>query len=75
MGSSKNLKRLPPTTDSVLLRTYFGDDVSWRLLCDLVLAPVGKFRAYVTPVSDSTYADIGVQDVVEVASLSWLPIA
>jgi hypothetical protein len=67
-ASSAKMKPIPPTKDSVLLRTYFGDDASWQRLCEVVQAPVGEFRAYVSPVSEREYEDISVHDVVEVAS-------
>jgi hypothetical protein len=50
------------------LRTYFGDEAAWDALCAAVQAPVGEFRAYVTPVNDRTYAELSIEDVVALGS-------
>ena len=62
------MEKLPYTPNTVLLRTFFGDDAAWVALCAAVQAPVGEFRAYVTPVDDPTYAELSIEDVVALAS-------
>jgi len=43
--------RLPQTKNTPLVRVDFSDDAAWDMLCELVLAPVGDYRAYVDCVS------------------------
>ena len=64
------MRPIPETDDSVLLRTYFGDDAAWAKLCAAVQAPVGEFRAYVTLVSDRAYADATIEAIVAFATSS-----
>jgi len=49
------MKRVPETTNAVVLRTDFSDDAEWTSLCAAIQAPVGMFRAYVDCISDPDY--------------------
>ena len=51
-------KPLPVTQDSLVLRTDFSDDAAWNLVCTVVQAPVGDFRANVECVSDPALAGV-----------------
>jgi hypothetical protein len=49
---------IPPTKESLLLRTDFSDDAAWVALCAAISQPVGEFQAYVSVVSDPQYSDL-----------------
>jgi hypothetical protein len=62
------MKRIPKTENSLLLRTDFSDDAAWDRLCAAVQAPVGDFRAYVSPISDPQFDGLTVNELVRIAS-------
>jgi hypothetical protein len=50
------MAELPATDDSVLVRTFFGDQSAWRGTLEAALAENDDgFRAYVTVVDDETF--------------------
>jgi hypothetical protein len=49
------VKKIPPTEDSLVLRTDFSDESAWKSLCAAIQEPVGDFRAYVDFVSDTEF--------------------
>jgi hypothetical protein len=52
------MRRLPRTSDSLLVRTDFSNDVAWASLLDAVAHETEDgFRAHVTPVADWRFAD------------------
>lgn len=64
----KAMRPLPDGDESILVRTYFGNDAAWDGLCAAIQKPVGEFRANVTPVSDRSYADATVESIVALAT-------
>ncbi|HKU13598.1 MAG TPA: hypothetical protein VJQ52_04330 [Steroidobacteraceae bacterium] len=64
-------KQLPLTQQSLVLRTDFSDESSWRSICAAIQAPVGDFMAYVECVSDPAFAGITASDVVSRVPKGW----
>src|SRR5512141_2982102 len=62
------MKPIPNSDESLLLRVDYTDDAAWDALCASVQRPVGEFRAHVTPLSDPTYADITLDQIIKLAS-------
>jgi hypothetical protein len=56
---------IPDTDNPLVLRTDYTDDVAWETLSEVVQAPVGEFRAYVTLVSNPSYRGLTVAQVLE----------
>jgi hypothetical protein len=62
---------LPTTRESLVLRTDFSDDASWRSICAAIQAPVGDFRARVECVSDRAFDGIGPSNVQALLPEGW----
>lgn len=56
---------IPDTDNPLVLRTDYTDDVAWETLSEVVQAPVGEFRAYVTLVSNPSCRGLTVAQVLE----------
>ena len=54
---------IPPTSESLLLRTDFSDDAAWDALCAAISQPVDEFQARVSAVSDLQYRDLAPEDL------------
>jgi len=50
------------------LRTDYSNEAAWQSLRDAIEKPVGEFRAYVDFVSDPDYANLEMEDLLEVCS-------
>jgi hypothetical protein len=59
------MKPVPETDNTLLLRTDFSDDAAWERLCAAIQAPVGEFRASVTPASERSFDGASVDEVLE----------
>jgi hypothetical protein len=59
------LKKLPETTNSLVLRTDFSDDAAWNAVCAAIQEPSEDgFTAVVDCISDAAYADLPVEQLV-----------
>ncbi len=60
--------RVPATSDTPLVRTYFGDAAAWQALSAIIETPnADGFRAYVTMVDDPRFADVAPERIVEIS--------
>jgi hypothetical protein len=64
-------KLLPPTRASLVLRTDFSDDASWRSIYAAIQAPVGDCRARVECVGDRAFDGVGPSDVQALVPKGW----
>lgn len=62
-----SMKPLPPTEQTLVLRTHFAHDDAWRTVRDAIEAPVGEFRAYVEFVDDPSYAGATAEQIADCA--------
>lgn len=68
MSLERQMKKLPSTDNSLLLRTNFADDLAWNSLCDVVQKPNEEgFRAYFDCVSDSSYDGLTIERLTNLA--------
>jgi hypothetical protein len=59
------MKKLPQTKNSLLLRTDFSDDASWKALCVSIQEPSEDgFKAYVDCISDPAYDGLTIEQLV-----------
>ncbi len=57
------MKPLPPTDNSIVVRTDFSDDERWLEVCRMAAAPVDDFQALLSFVSDDAYAGAGEREL------------
>ncbi len=59
------MKPIPPTAETLALRTDFSDEAVWKEVCEAITEPVGEhgYRAYVEFVSDPEFAGMIPEDV------------
>ncbi len=57
------MNAIPDTLDSLVLRTDFSDEPAWQSICAAIEQPVGDFKAYVSFLSEPSYAGISVEQV------------
>ncbi len=62
------MKPIPKTSDTLLLRTDFQDELAWKNLVAAIEAPRGEFRACVSPVSDEAFDGATAEQVVAAAA-------
>lgn len=62
--SRNPVKRLPDSRDSLVIRTDFSDDETWKKVCAALAAQVGDFRAYVEFIDDREYDGATVEEIV-----------
>jgi hypothetical protein len=63
-----DVKKLPKSDHSLLLRTDFSDDAAWTALCEAVqVTNEDGFRAYVDCLSDPAYDGLTVEQLVALA--------
>lgn len=62
------LKKIPNTEHSLVLRTDFADEASWKALCAAIQRPVGDFRARVSLLSDRVYEGATVEQIIASAA-------
>jgi hypothetical protein len=67
------MKPIPITTQALVLRTDFVDEVSWQKICTAIEAPepVDGFRASVTFISDLAFVGITPQQVLDVIPVDF----
>lgn len=54
----KQMKQIPKTKDTLVLRTDFSDQAAWEAICAIIRQPVDDFYAYVEFLDDVEYRDI-----------------
>ena len=61
----RKLKEIPPTEDSLVLRTDFSDERAWKALCQAIVEPQteDKFAARVECISDRQYEGVTVEEL------------
>lgn len=64
-------KQLPITEQTLVLRTDFSDEASWRSICAGIQTPVGDFTAYVECVSDPAFDGVTPSDVLSRLPSGW----
>jgi hypothetical protein len=59
------MKRLPKTADPLVIRTDFENQDAWKVICEILRAPVGSesFYAHVEFLDDSEYRDFTKEDL------------
>src|SRR5216684_2921469 len=59
------MKRLPKTADPLVIRTDFENQEAWKLICEILRAPVGSesFYAHVEFLDDSQYRDFTKEEL------------
>jgi hypothetical protein len=64
------MKKIPPSENSLALRTDFSDENAWREICAAIQEPSGDlgFTAYVDFVSDPEYDGLGAEQLPSVIS-------
>ena len=49
------MKMIPNSDQSLVLRTDFSDEATWKAVCSAIEKPVGDFKAYVDFIDDREY--------------------
>ena len=57
------LKKIPETEDSLVLRTDFSNDELWEEVCKAIEKPDGISRAYVEFLSNSQYENLNIEQL------------
>ncbi len=64
LRSPNPVKQLPDSRDSLVVRTDFSDDETWKQVRTALAAPIGDFKAYVEFIDDPEYDGASVEEIV-----------